>query len=75
MFLSVCLRQIGEEPVRPGSPAQTLHYLYRRGGLAVRLQERERERGGPAHQDGVSGPDARSVCRGQRTFENFRAVS
>lgn len=52
-----CL-QAGEEPLRAGASAQTLHHLHRRGGLAVRLPQRERERGSAAHQDRVPGADA-----------------
>lgn len=57
-LLPLRLPQAGEEPVRLGPSTQTLHHLHRWGGLALRLQEREREWGGASHQDGVLGPDA-----------------
>lgn len=56
--VSPCFCQTGEEPVWPGSPAETLHHFHWWGGLSVWLQEWERERGCTSHQDRVLGPDA-----------------
>ncbi len=50
--------QTGEEPVRSGSPAQAVHHLHRRGGLALWIQKWERERSGSQDQDRVPGADA-----------------
>ncbi len=50
--------QTGEEPVRSGSPAQAVHHLHRRGGLALWIQKWERERSGSQDQDWVPGADA-----------------